>query len=148
MPVGADGWSYDNPDPVYNTEPPVFDIIATPVAVPEPSPPLLLLDWPGSRRSGGAAGNRKCYFRCRCQQIHARASAKASNAAIRRASLIQATRLGGRKSANSSGKRFARIAARACLVPFWPSKKHCPAAPVRPTVSLTRFLGPVVRSAE
>lgn len=43
MPTGTEGWSYDNPDPLYNLSVPIFDIIATPVsalasvsAVPEP----------------------------------------------------------------------------------------------------------------
>ncbi len=45
MPVGTDGWTYEDPFPTYtpDTEWPVFDIIATPVTdVPEPGTPALV----------------------------------------------------------------------------------------------------------
>lgn len=56
LPTGTDGWSYENPLPSYDTdtEPPVFDIIATPVMdVPEPGTLALI----------GLAG-LTAYWRC------------------------------------------------------------------------------------
>ena len=58
LPTGTDGWSYNNPDPLNNINPPVFDIIATPVTtVPEPSTLAL----------AGLAGLAACW-RCRWKQ--------------------------------------------------------------------------------